>query len=53
MKKIEIIIKPFKLEAVKDALRELGIKGMTVTEVRGYGRNPGFLTFYRSALPSW
>ena len=41
MKKIEAIIKPFKLEEVKEALAELGIKGMTVTEVKGFGRQKG------------
>jgi nitrogen regulatory protein P-II 1 len=47
MKKIEAIIKPFKLDDVKDALNELGIKGMTVTEVRGYGRQRGHSEIYR------
>jgi nitrogen regulatory protein P-II 1 len=47
MKKIEAIIKPFKLDEVKDALNELGIKGMTVTEVRGYGRQRGHSEIYR------
>ena len=41
MKKIEAIIKPFKLEEVKDALGEIGIEGMTVSEVRGFGRQKG------------
>ena len=41
MKKIEAIIKPFKLDDVKDALNELGIKGMTISEVKGYGRQKG------------
>ena len=41
MKKIEAIIKPFKLEEVKDALAEIGIEGMTVTEVKGFGRQKG------------
>ncbi|MFH0725233.1 MAG: P-II family nitrogen regulator [Pseudomonadota bacterium] len=49
MKKIEAIIKPFKLDEVKDALEELGIKGMTVTEVRGYGRQRGHMEIYRGA----
>lgn len=49
MKKIEAIIKPFKLDDVKDALNELGIKGMTVTEVRGYGRQRGHKEIYRGA----
>jgi nitrogen regulatory protein P-II 1 len=47
MKKIEAIIKPFKLDEVKDVLNELGIKGMTVTEVRGYGRQRGHSEIYR------
>jgi nitrogen regulatory protein P-II 1 len=49
MKKIEAIIKPFKLDEVKDALNELGIMGMTVTEVRGYGRQRGHMEIYRGA----
>lgn len=49
MKKIEAIIKPFKLEAVKDALTELGITGMTVSEVKGYGRQKGHKEMYRGA----
>jgi len=49
MKKIEAIIKPFKLEEVKDALTEVGIYGMTVTEVRGYGRQKGQKESYRGA----
>lgn len=47
MKKIEAIIQPFKLEAVKDALKEAGIDGMTVTEVRGHGRQKGHVEVYR------
>lgn len=47
MKKIEAIIKPFKLDDVKNALNDLGIKGMTVTEVRGYGRQRGHTEIYR------
>lgn len=47
MKKIEAIIKPFKLEEVKDALSKIGIQGMTVTEVRGFGRQKGHSEFYR------
>ncbi len=46
MKKIEAIIKPFKLEEVKDALAELGIEGMTVTEVKGFGRQKGHTEIY-------
>ena len=46
MKKIEAIIKPFKLEEVKEALTELGIEGMTITEVNGYGRQKGQTEFY-------
>lgn len=49
MKKIEIIIKPFKLENVKDALVEAGISGMTVSEVKGYGRQQGHSELYRGA----
>lgn len=49
MKKIEAIIKPFKLDDVKTALNELGIKGMTVAEVRGYGRQLGHTEIYRGA----
>ena len=47
MKKIEAIIQPFKLEAVKDALKDAGIDGMTVTEVRGHGRQKGHVEVYR------
>jgi nitrogen regulatory protein PII len=49
MKKIEAIIKPFKLEEVKDGLSRLGIKGMTVTEVKGFGRQKGHKEVYRGA----
>ena len=49
MKKIEAIIKPFKLEEVKDALNKVGIAGLTVTEVRGYGRQKGHVELYRGA----
>jgi len=49
MKKIEAIIKPFKLEAVKEALSELGILGMTVTEVKGFGRQKGHTEIYRGS----
>jgi len=49
MKKIEAIIKPFKLEEVQDALSELGIKGMTVTEVRGFGQQKGHTEIYRDS----
>ncbi len=49
MKKIEAIIKPFKLEEVKDALVEQGIEGMTVSEVKGYGRQQGHSELYRGA----
>jgi nitrogen regulatory protein P-II 1 len=47
MKKIEAIIKPFKLEEVKDALADMGIEGMTVSEVKGFGRQKGHTEFYR------
>jgi nitrogen regulatory protein P-II 1 len=49
MKKIEAIIKPHKLEEVKEALNEIGIKGMTVTEIKGYGRQKGHKEIYRGA----
>ena len=49
MKKIEAIIKPFKLEEVKDALTGLGIEGMTVTEVKGFGRQKGHTELYRGS----
>lgn len=49
MKKIEAIIKPFKLEAVKEALTQIGITGMTVSEVKGYGRQKGHKEMYRGA----
>ena len=49
MKKIEAIIKPFKLDEVKDALNGLGIQGMTVTEVKGFGRQKGHVELYRGA----
>lgn len=47
MKKVEAIIKPFKLDEVKDALSQLGINGMTVTEVKGFGRQKGHVEVYR------
>ncbi|MDR0761919.1 MAG: P-II family nitrogen regulator [Campylobacteraceae bacterium] len=49
MKKVEAIIKPFKLDEVKDALSELDISGMTVSEVKGYGRQQGHSELYRGA----
>ncbi|MCU0784098.1 MAG: P-II family nitrogen regulator [Verrucomicrobia bacterium] len=49
MKKIEAIIKPFKLQDVKDALNALGIQGMTVTEVKGFGRQKGHTEIYRGS----
>src|SRR5437870_4501847 len=49
MKKVEAIIKPFKLEEVKDALGELGIEGMTVSEVKGFGRQKGHTEIYRGS----
>ena len=49
MKKIEAIIKPFKLDDVKEALAEIGIEGMTVSEVKGYGRQKGHSELYRGA----
>ncbi|HAM51264.1 MAG TPA: P-II family nitrogen regulator [Nitrospiraceae bacterium] len=49
MKKVEAIIKPFKLDEVKDALNEIGIQGMTVIEVKGFGRQKGHTELYRGA----
>ncbi len=49
MKKIEAIIKPYKLDEVKTALTEMGIQGMTVTEVKGFGRQKGHVEVYRGA----
>ena len=49
MKKIEAIIKPFKLEEVKEALAEIGIEGMTVSEVKGFGRQKGHTEIYRGS----
>lgn len=49
MKKIEAIVKPFKLEEVKDALNSIGVTGMTISEVKGYGRQKGHTEIYRGA----
>jgi nitrogen regulatory protein PII len=49
MKKVEAIIKPFKLEEVKDSLSEIGIEGMTVSEVKGFGRQKGHTEIYRGS----
>jgi nitrogen regulatory protein P-II 1 len=49
MKKIEVIIKPFKLDEVKNALTKIGVQGMTVTEVKGFGRQKGHTEVYRGA----
>jgi nitrogen regulatory protein P-II 1 len=49
MKKIEAIIKPFKLDDIKEALNEIGIQGMTISEVKGYGRQKGHTEIYRGA----
>ena len=49
MKKIEAVIKPFKLDEVKEALQELGVQGMTVIEAKGYGRQKGHTEMYRGA----
>ena len=49
MKKIEAIIKPFKLEEVKDSLAEIGVEGMTITEVKGFGRQKGHTEIYRGS----
>ncbi|MCB1536462.1 MAG: P-II family nitrogen regulator, partial [Rhodoblastus sp.] len=49
MKKIEAIIKPFKLDEVKEALHEIGLQGITVTEAKGFGRQKGHTELYRGA----
>lgn len=49
MKKIDAIIKPFKLEEVKNALHDIGVQGMTITEVKGFGRQKGIVEVYRGA----
>jgi nitrogen regulatory protein P-II 1 len=49
MRKVEAIIKPFKLDEVKEALHEIGVQGMTVTEVKGFGRQKGHTELYRGA----
>jgi nitrogen regulatory protein P-II 1 len=49
MKKIEAIIKPFKLDEVKEALHEVGVQGITVTEAKGFGRQKGHTELYRGA----
>ena len=49
MKKIEAIIKPFKLEEIKDALADVGVEGMTVSEVKGFGRQKGHTEIYRGS----
>ncbi len=49
MKKVEAIVKPFKLNEVKDALHEIGLQGMTVTEVKGFGRQKGHTEIYRGS----
>ncbi len=49
MKKLEVIIKPFKLEEVKEALAEIGVEGMTVSEVKGFGRQKGHTEIYRGS----
>ena len=49
MRKIEAIIKPFKLDEVKDALSDIGVQGLTVSEVKGFGRQKGHTEFYRGA----
>jgi nitrogen regulatory protein P-II 1 len=49
MKKIEAVIKPFKLDEVKDALNAIGVQGITVTEVKGFGRQKGHTELYRGA----
>ena len=49
MKKLECIIRPFKLEEVKEALNEVGVRGMTVSEIRGFGRSRGHTELYRGS----
>lgn len=49
MKKLEAVIKPYKLDELKDALNNLGIQGMTITEVKGFGRQKGHTELYRKA----
>ena len=49
MKKVEAVIKPFKLDEVKDQLNEIGVKGITVSEVKGFGRQKGHAELYRGA----
>ena len=49
MKKIEAIIRPFKLDDVREALSEIGVRGMTLTEVKGYGRQKGHTELYRGS----
>ena len=49
MRKIEAIIKPFKLDEVREALNEIGVNGLTITEVKGFGRQKGHTEFYRGA----
>jgi nitrogen regulatory protein P-II 1 len=49
MKKVEAIIKPFKLDDVKEALKDIGVQGLTVTEVKGFGRQKGHTELYRGA----
>jgi nitrogen regulatory protein P-II 1 len=49
MRKIEAVIKPFKLDDIKEALNQIGIQGMTITEVKGYGRQKGHTELYRGA----
>jgi len=53
MKKIEAIIKPFKLDEVKEALQEVGVQGITVTEAKGFGRQKGHTELYRGPNMSW
>jgi nitrogen regulatory protein P-II 1 len=53
MKKIEAMIQPFKLDEVKDELLGIGVDGMTVTEVRGHGRQKGHTEVYRGTLSRW
>ena len=53
MKQVVAIIKPFKLDEVREALAEIGVQGMTVTEVKGFGRQKGHTELYRGVSTSW
>ena len=53
MKKVEAIIKPFKLDEVKEALSSIGVQGLTVSEVKGFGRQKGHTELYRGPTSAW